>query len=378
MKSPCPLGHICFHSKHSRAINLSHMSRGPYRQATDLLSVITHHLPVLLVLLSLGAIAWWCEPSIRRTTAPRPSTPTITAWHYTHTYTYDDRALAMSLTRKPASKYRNTNPTSPPALHYDTPPHRYACMHRSQESSPHHQGLIALIPILAVGTSHRRRRNHATTTTNVRWSTCLHTHGDKTTAKQAPLAPPQAKPEYGYRYYDPVTGRWPSRDPIQEQGGVNLYGFVGNDPVRRIDVIGERSWEPYPGTGLTTDPNTTPTPATGYAVPNPQDLDCDTCGYETGEMVADRVSGFNAGNVFLHYAVSGPSIMAHWDNVCDSQYVITGMVITHGVDSAVGGKDFSGNNATLEVQSRNLLKSNQADVRRLSKAKFCCSLRSTP
>ena len=33
---------------------------------------------------------------------------------------------------------------------------------------------------------------------------------------------------YGYRYYDPVTGRWPSRDPIGEKGGVNLYGFVGN------------------------------------------------------------------------------------------------------------------------------------------------------
>ena len=32
---------------------------------------------------------------------------------------------------------------------------------------------------------------------------------------------------YGYRYYDPLTGRWPSRDPIEEEGGVNLYGFVG-------------------------------------------------------------------------------------------------------------------------------------------------------
>jgi RHS repeat-associated protein len=43
---------------------------------------------------------------------------------------------------------------------------------------------------------------------------------------------------YGYRYYDPVTGRWPSRDPIEEEGGINLYGFVGNDGVNRIDVYG--------------------------------------------------------------------------------------------------------------------------------------------
>ena len=37
---------------------------------------------------------------------------------------------------------------------------------------------------------------------------------------------------------DPLTGRWPSRDPIEEDGGENLYGFVGNDGVGRIDVMG--------------------------------------------------------------------------------------------------------------------------------------------
>src|SRR5690606_11439989 len=31
---------------------------------------------------------------------------------------------------------------------------------------------------------------------------------------------------YGFRYYDPETGRWPNRDPIEEEGGYNLYGFV--------------------------------------------------------------------------------------------------------------------------------------------------------
>jgi uncharacterized small protein (DUF1192 family) len=44
--------------------------------------------------------------------------------------------------------------------------------------------------------------------------------------------------DYGYRYYDPVTGRWPSRDPIGEKGGVNLYGFVGNDGVNKWDNLG--------------------------------------------------------------------------------------------------------------------------------------------
>ena len=43
---------------------------------------------------------------------------------------------------------------------------------------------------------------------------------------------------YGYRYYDPETGRWPNRDPINERGGVNLYGFVGNNSVDRWDLVG--------------------------------------------------------------------------------------------------------------------------------------------
>ena len=44
---------------------------------------------------------------------------------------------------------------------------------------------------------------------------------------------------YGYRYYDPELGRWLTRDPIEEQGGLNLYGFCGNDAVNRADRLGE-------------------------------------------------------------------------------------------------------------------------------------------
>ncbi len=43
---------------------------------------------------------------------------------------------------------------------------------------------------------------------------------------------------YGYRYYDPLTGRWPSRDPIEENGGINLYGFVENRPINLFDKLG--------------------------------------------------------------------------------------------------------------------------------------------
>ena len=44
--------------------------------------------------------------------------------------------------------------------------------------------------------------------------------------------------DYLYRYYDPLTGRWPSRDPIGEEGGLNLYGFMGNDGLNWWDYLG--------------------------------------------------------------------------------------------------------------------------------------------
>ncbi|GHU04913.1 hypothetical protein AGMMS49960_21110 [Betaproteobacteria bacterium] len=41
-----------------------------------------------------------------------------------------------------------------------------------------------------------------------------------------------------YRAYDPRTGRWLSRDPIGEAGGLNLYGYVGGNPVSFVDPLG--------------------------------------------------------------------------------------------------------------------------------------------
>jgi len=43
---------------------------------------------------------------------------------------------------------------------------------------------------------------------------------------------------YWGRPYDPNLQRWLSRDPIGEAGGINLYGFVGNNPISRVDPLG--------------------------------------------------------------------------------------------------------------------------------------------
>lgn len=46
---------------------------------------------------------------------------------------------------------------------------------------------------------------------------------------------------YGYRWYDPLTGRWPSRDPIGERYGLNLYEMCYNNMHAYVDRLG---WEP--------------------------------------------------------------------------------------------------------------------------------------
>ncbi len=44
---------------------------------------------------------------------------------------------------------------------------------------------------------------------------------------------------YGERYYAPHLGRWISTDPIGRKGGLDLYGFVGDNPVSLFDLFGE-------------------------------------------------------------------------------------------------------------------------------------------
>lgn len=41
-----------------------------------------------------------------------------------------------------------------------------------------------------------------------------------------------------HRAYNPSIGRWLSRDPIAENGGVNLYAYVENNPISRSDPTG--------------------------------------------------------------------------------------------------------------------------------------------
>src|SRR5437899_4072585 len=43
---------------------------------------------------------------------------------------------------------------------------------------------------------------------------------------------------YLYRAYDPNLQRFINRDPIEEEGGINLHSFVQNNPIGLIDLWG--------------------------------------------------------------------------------------------------------------------------------------------
>ena len=69
---------------------------------------------------------------------------------------------------------------------------------------------------------------------------------------------------YNYRHYSPTLGRFLSRDPIAEQGGLNLYAFTRNNPVREWDILGRAFF--CPGGCNTVD---TYAPIVGYR-PTPE------------------------------------------------------------------------------------------------------------
>ncbi len=47
---------------------------------------------------------------------------------------------------------------------------------------------------------------------------------------------------YGYRYYFPELRRWLSRDPLEEEGGNNLYVFCMNNTTSTFDSLGLFKW----------------------------------------------------------------------------------------------------------------------------------------
>jgi hypothetical protein len=66
-------------------------------------------------------------------------------------------------------------------------------------------------------------------------------HGSPALSLRPPAGEPpprRQKPPLIYPYVAQPVRDWPSRDPIGERGGINLYGMVGNDTLGRVDFLG--------------------------------------------------------------------------------------------------------------------------------------------
>ena len=55
-----------------------------------------------------------------------------------------------------------------------------------------------------------------------------------------------------YAFYNPQLGRWATRDPIEEEGGFNLYAVAFNDLVNSRDAFGLQGKGGKPATRTTT------------------------------------------------------------------------------------------------------------------------------
>jgi RHS repeat-associated protein len=110
---------------------------------------------------------------------------------------------------------------------------------------------------------------------------------------------------FARRFYDPTTQRWLNRDPIRELGGINLYDYVANDPINKIDPLGLWNlWAPWTW-GVTTGAGTT-----AWNSLNPFDSSAGWSGFSletASEADAAFLDGINPfGNPFANMGLYDP------------------------------------------------------------------------
>jgi len=168
--------------------------------------------------------------------------------------------------------------------------------------------------------------------------------------------------ERGHRYYIPETGRWASRDPLEEKGGVGLYMFVNNTPMFQVDVLGLVPWDwvPLIGTGISalSKPKGSDIGDYSYLMPKP----CDS--------VDETICQLNIANQGLNYIVQANTPSAIGTAIdWIAAFVGVGKGIPATVVSAILAVDGAIKVAIITRNNSLINKASQAAAKKLCK---CC------
>jgi RHS repeat-associated protein len=105
---------------------------------------------------------------------------------------------------------------------------------------------------------------------------------------------------YGYRFDLPALGRWMTRDPLGEAGGLNLYGFAGNAPMNWVDPWGLHLWTTPAGGNRPHHHD----PKTGVAIAGWEDeIETDAKGWNEG-MKNGTYNCFTVSNYIISLAIT--------------------------------------------------------------------------
>ena len=135
----------------------------------------------------------------------------------------------------------------------------------------------------------------------------------------------------GLRYYSPTLGRFINRDPIEESGGLNLYGFVGNNGVNKWDYLGMNEGLEWLDDGTWT-----------YSVNNYNDAG-DNWSYYNGSTQAEldalmSALSMQSNSIEMFEEVGGPRGMWSADRFLESRQAgFESLIMTAAFDNPVWG-----------------------------------------
>jgi uncharacterized protein RhaS with RHS repeats len=165
-----------------------------------------------------------------------------------------------------------------------------------------------------------------------------------------------------WAYYNPASGRWLNRDPIEEEGGVNLYRFVANSPTQGRDALGEETL---------TDEQAAVVTASGLVFGA-------AVGITLQNNLAATVASWNAAQIGIYHSSSSAADDDMWEDLQDLNVEFSGQLMNNLPDpddhdkdkgirrSSKGGDNTAQNKITSgAAKEAGLNKQGEAELKRL-------------